>query len=193
MTTSTSTVDEINQLFRLRRSGFAYNPTQDVSKQDITALFEAARWAPSGGNHQPWRYVYAVKSSNPKGYARLLNLLNENNREWAQHAPLLVLSGAVTTRVNTHGEKINSPAALHDLGMANLSISLEAVHRGLMSHMIGGYNKDAARELLPDDAQPMVMMAIGYPGDHSLLSENSLAKDTAPRTRKLIDEFVTTA
>jgi nitroreductase len=183
-------VDDIHQMFRLRRSGRAYDPTRHVSKSDMVALFEAARWSPSAGNAQPWRYLYANKSEDPRAYSRLFDLLNENNQEWAQYAPVLLLSAAVTLRVNGHGDVVQNTAALHDLGSANMAISLEATNRGLMSHMIGGFHLDAARELLPADTQPVVMMTIGYPGEPTLLSELSRSKDAAPRTRRSIDEFV---
>src|SRR5690242_12057960 len=139
-----TTVEDINHIFRARYSGRAYDPAQEVSTHDLNAVFEAARWSPSGGNLQPWRYVVARKEDGP-GYERLLKLLNDNNREWGQHAPVLVLTGALTTRINAQGEKINNHTALYDLGMANMSLALEATHRGLMAHMVGGFDKDSAR------------------------------------------------
>jgi nitroreductase len=184
------TVDDIHQMFRLRRSGRAYDPTRNVSKADMIALFEAARWSPSAGNAQPWRYIYANKTEDPRAYSRLFDLLNVNNQEWAQYAPVLLMTAAVTMRLNAHGDLVQNTAALHDLGSANMAISLEAANRGLMAHMIGGFHLDAARELFPADTQPVCMMTIGYPGEPTLLTEISRAKDAAPRTRKPIDEFV---
>src|SRR5262249_20374434 len=121
---------------------------------------------------------------------RLRKLLNENNHEWGQHAPVLLLTGALTARLNAQGEKIHNHTALYDLGMANMSLALEAVHRGLMAHMVGGFDKDAARLLLPEDVEPVVMMTLGYAGDHSILSENNREREKAPRTRKPLDEIV---
>jgi nitroreductase len=186
---SHSAVEDIHQLFRLRRSGRAYDATHEVSSHDIAAVFEAARWAPSGGNLQPWRYVYASKEDGAN-YERLLDLLSPHNRDWAQHAPVLILTAAATTRVNAQGETIANPTALHDLGMANLSISLEAVQRGLMAHMIGGFDKDRARDFLADDVQPVCMMILGYPGDPSLLSEHNQEREAAPRTRKPVEDWL---
>jgi nitroreductase len=182
-------VEDINHIFRARYSGRAYDPAREVSNHDLSAVFEAARWAPSGGNLQPWRYVVARKEDGA-GYERLLKLLNENNHEWGQHAPVLVLTGVLTTRITAQGEKISNHTALYDLGMANMSLVLEAVHRGMMAHMIGGFDKDAARALLPEGAEPIVMMTLGFSGDHSILSESNRAKETAPRTRKTLDEIV---
>lgn len=191
MTVSTAAqIDDIHEMFRLRRSGRAYDPARHVSERDLAALFEAARWAPSATNAQPWRYVYAQKTSEPKAYSRLFDLLSENNQEWAQHAPVLLLCAAVTTRVNALGDVVPYTAALHDLGLANMSIALEAVGRGLMTHMIGGFNAEAAREFVPDSAQPIVMMTVGYPGDGLLLSEHSRSRENAPRTRKPVEEIV---
>jgi nitroreductase len=187
--TATS-VEDIDELFRLRRSGRAYDPARHVSEGDLAALFEAARWAPSAANAQPWRYIYAQKTSDPKGFSRLFDLLNPNNQEWAQYAPVLLLCAAVTVRQNAQGELVPYTTALHDLGLANMSIMLEAVHRGLMAHIVGGFNAEAAREFLPEHTQPVVMMAIGYPGDTVLLSENNRSRESAPRTRKPVDEIV---
>jgi nitroreductase len=184
-------VEDINHIFRARYSGRAYDPAREVSTHDLNALFEAARWSPSGGNLQPWRYVVARKEDGA-GYERLLKLLNENNHEWGLHAPVLLLTGVVTTRVNAQGEKINNPTALYDLGMANMSLVLEATHRGLMTHMIGGFDKEASRVLLPEDAEPIVMITLGYAGDHGILSEHNQEREKAPRIRKSLDEIVTT-
>jgi nitroreductase len=183
-------VQDIHPVFRLRYSGRAYDPAREVTSHDLNALFEAARWSPSGGNLQPWRYVYARKEDGA-GYENLLTLLSEGNREWAQHAPVLLLAGALTVRQNAQGETIANHGALHDLGMANLAMSLEAAHRGLMIHMIGGFDKAASGVYLPAHVEPVVMMALGYPGDHAILSEANREKEKAPRTRKTADEFVT--
>ena len=184
-------VEDINHIFRARYSGRAYDPAREISSHDLNAVFEAARWSPSGGNLQPWRYVVARKEDGA-GYERLLKLLNENNREWAQHAPVLVLTAVLTTRTNAQGEKIHNPTALYDLGMANMSLALEATHRGMMAHMIGGFDKNAAHALLAEDVEPIVMMTLGYAGDHGILSEFNQGRETAPRTRKALDEIVTT-
>ncbi|MBZ0290193.1 MAG: nitroreductase family protein [Anaerolineae bacterium] len=189
--TPIAAVEDINHLFRARYSGRAYDPAREVSSHDLNALFEAARWSPSGGNAQPWRYIVARKEDGA-GYEKLLNLLNEHNREWAQHAPVLVLSAVMTVRVNAQGEKVHNSVALHDLGMANMALSLEAVNRGLMAHLIGGFDKDSARDLLPDDVDPVVMIALGHPGDHAILSDHNQNREKAPRTRKPLDEIVTT-
>jgi nitroreductase len=186
-----SAVEDINQIFRLRYSGRAYDPAREVSSLDLTAVFEAARWSPSGGNMQPWRYIYA-RREDTKNYDKLFDLLSNGNKEWAQNAPVLILSGALTVRLNSQGEKQHHPLALHDLGLANMSISLEAAHRGLMAHMIGGFDKDSAHAFLPEDIEPAVMITLGYPGDHSILSEFNQGRETAPRTRKPLEEIIST-
>jgi nitroreductase len=187
--TNAAAVEDINQIFRARYSGRAYDPARAVSSSDLNAVFEAARWSPSGGNLQPWRYVVARKEDGA-AYEKLLKLLNENNHEWAQHAPVLILSGALTTRLNAQGEKIPNHTALYDLGMANMSVALEATHRGLMTHMVGGFDKESSHDLLPQEVEPVVMIALGYPGDHAILSEHNQTREKAPRTRKTLDEFV---
>ncbi len=182
---------EIHALLRSRRSGRAYDATRLLSDQDLHALLEAARWAPSGGNVQPWRFVVGVKPSHE--HETLAQLLMEGNRIWAQHAPLLILTAAQVTRTNAEGKQVQNGSALHDAGLANMSIAVEATHRSLMIHMMGGFSKDAARDLLnaiEPGLEPITIMAVGYAGEGAELTEDLKKRERAPRTRKTIDEIV---
>jgi nitroreductase len=187
------TIEEIvvNELFRQRHSGRAYNANQAVTDEDLRALLEAARWAPSGGNQQPWRYVVGRKGD--ETYDKLVALLEGGNRTWAQHAPVLLLTAFVASRVNQNGERVQNRTAMHDLGMANISIALEAANRGLMAHMMGGFNHAAARELIQADANFLdlgPMMSIGYESDASHLSEDLQKREKNPRVRKNMSELL---
>ncbi len=182
---------DIHALLRSRRSGRAYDATRLVSDQDLLALLEAARWAPSGGNVQPWRFVVGSKST--RDHDTLAKLLMEGNRIWAQYAPLLILTAAQVTRINTEGKQVQNSSALHDAGLANMSIAVEATHRQLMIHMMGGFNKDAARELLDTiepGLEPVTIMSVGYAGDGVALPEDLQKRESAPRTRKVLDEIL---
>ena len=182
---------DVHELLKKRRSGRVYDATRDVTQADLDALLEAARWAPSGSNGQPWRYVIGRKGD--ATYEKLLPLLMGFNQAWGQHAPVLLLTAYETMAIGRDGQKMPNRTAQHDLGMANLSIALEAAHRGLMTHMMGGFNQDAARALINAEANGLEvgpMMTIGYPGDPAELDEEIQKREAAPRTRKPVSSFV---
>lgn len=172
-----------------RRSKRAYSATL-VSEEIIRSLFEAARWAPSSMNEQPWVYVYAV-AENKEIWNKIFASLNDSNKIWAQHAPLLVVSLARKTLLRNG--VINS-AAKYDVGAANVLLSLQATHAGLNVHQMGGYNKQVLIDNLniPETHEPTVVMAIGYPGDPESLNDNLKVRETAPRERYTQDFFVMT-
>jgi nitroreductase len=158
---------------------------RSVDRETLASLFEAARWASSSGNGQPWNYLVATKD-NPAEHERLANVLNPGNA-WAHKAPVLALSVATLHRA----DKPNRTAH-HDLGLANENLVIQAVSMGLSVHMMAGFRVDMAREVfeIPANHDPVAMMAIGYPGDPASLPEDLRAKDLAPRQRRPIREFV---
>ena len=158
---------------------------RSVDRATLASLFEAARWAPSSGNGQPWSYLVATKDDHPE-HERLASVLTPGN-VWAHKAPVLALSVATLHRA----DKPNR-TALHDLGLANENLVIQAVSMGLAVHMMAGFHVDKARELfeIPVNHDPHAMMAIGYPGDPRSLPEDLRVKDVAPRQRKPIREFV---
>ncbi len=177
----------IHELLTRRWSpyGFADRP---VSAADLRSLFEAARWAPSSYNEQPWRYIVATKE-NPQEFARLLSCLVEGNQAWAKAAPVLALG--CTSLLFTKNGKPNA-AAIHDLGLAAGNLCLEATARRLFVHQMIGILPDRAREVcrIPDGVQPLTALAIGYAADPNTLPEKLKERDLAPRTRKPLAEFV---
>jgi len=166
-------------------SGFA---DRAVSASDLCSLFEAARWAASSYNEQPWNYLIATKDD-PDEFQRMLSCLVEANRDWAQTAPVLVVSVA---RLNFARNGRPNAAALHDLGLAAGNLSLEATSRGLSVHQMIGILPEIARELyeIPADAEAVTAIAIGYADNPDNLSEPLRRRDLAPRSRKPIAEFV---
>jgi nitroreductase len=165
--------------------GFA---DRDVSEADLRSLFEAARWAPSSYNEQPWSYVVATRADR-EGFARLLSCLVEGNQAWARHVPVLAL-GIARERF-TRNDKPN-PAALHDLGLAAGGLLVEATARGIAVHQMIGILPDRARELygIPDHSRALTGIAIGYAGAGAGLPEALRDRDRAPRTRKPLAAFV---
>jgi nitroreductase len=159
---------------------------RSVDRETLARLFEAARWAPSSGNGQPWSYLVATKD-NAAEHERLASVLNPGNA-WARKAPVLALS--VTTLDRAPGKP--NRTALHDLGLANENLVIQAVSMGLAVHMMAGFNVEMAREVfeIPDRHDPVAMIAIGYQGDPDSLPEDLRAREVAPRQRKPIGDFV---
>jgi nitroreductase len=153
-------------------------------------LFEAARWAASSYNEQPWNYIVATKE-NSKEFDQLLSCLVEANQAWAKAAPVLVL-GVVSLRF-AKNQKDNR-AAVHDLGLASGNLVVEATTRGLSVHQMIGILPDKAREVyqIPEHFEAWTAMAIGYKADPANMPEALKARDLAPRQRKPLNEFVFT-
>lgn len=161
--------------------------SRPIEEEKIRLLFEAARWAPSSYNEQPWRYVYATKDD---GDARekLENLLTPGNA-WAKPAYLLILSFYKKTftyngKENRHG--------LHDTGCASGYLALQAPSLGLVAHQMEGFDFKNANVVLgvPDDFFPGSMIAVAYPDDPKKLDEKLQKGEYAPRQRKPQQEFV---
>ncbi len=182
-----STDHPILELLAQRWSPYAF-ADRDVSTEDLGALFEAARWAPSSYNEQPWSYIVAVRSQ-PCQFEGLLSCLVEGNQAWCRNVPVLAL-GVVRETFTRNGRP--NPAAQHDLGLASMSLVLEAAARSMVVHQMIGIVPDRARELyeIPEHSRALTGIAIGYLGDSSQLPDALRARDLAPRTRKPLGEFV---
>lgn len=169
-----------------RKSSRAYS-SQPIEVEKIKMLFEAARWAPSAVNEQPWLFVYATKEQ--PLWQHIFDALNEGNRIWAKDAPLLVVS--LVRKNFSRNDRLNS-SAKYDLGAANAFLSLQATELGLNVHQMGGYDAQILKSNLniPDSFETGVVMAIGYPGEISSLPENLRLREIAPRQRILQEEFV---
>lgn len=170
-----------------RRSVRAYAPTP-VSQEIIASLFEAVRWAPSSSNEQPWVYRYATIDQQ-EWHQKLTGVLSASNQTWASQAPLLVLSLARKTH-QRNGQP--NTYSWYDVGGANAVLALQAVHLGLQVRQMGGFDKQKAIETLgiPDDMEPVVLIAIGHPGDPAILPENLQVRERAVRERFLQETFV---
>jgi nitroreductase len=180
----------ILDLIARRWSPYAF-ADRPVSEDDLRSLFEAARWAASSYNEQPWSYIVATKA-NPAEYQRLLSCLVEGNQPWAMLAPVLAL-GCTSLQFARNG-KANA-AAVHDLGLASATLTLEATARGLSVHQMIGILPDRARELygIPESVQPLTALAMGYAAaEPDALPEVYKQRDLSPRQRKPLSEFVFT-
>jgi len=172
----------IAPLVARRFSARAFDPRKPVSPGLMMRLFEAARWAPSCFNEQPWRYLW-FESAGALEKAR--GCLTPGNA-WAKNAPVLLLSIARETwRRNGKPNRW----AQHDVGAASLSLALQATELGLYVHQMGGFDADQARALfeIPPGETPMAMIAVGWPGDPATLPEEKRAAELGPRKRDAID------
>ena len=182
-----STDYPVHELLAERWSPYAFQD-RPVSDADLRSLFEAARWAPSSYNEQPWSYVVATKQS-PEPFGQLLSCLVEANQVWAKAAPVLALGIARLRFVRN--DKPNR-AAVHDLGLAAGNLLCEATARGLRVHQMIGIFPDRAREIyeIPEHSEAWTGIAIGYEGDPAGLPDPLRERALAPRVRKPLSEFV---
>lgn len=186
MQKSTEFVSPVMDVIKHRRSRRAYADKM-VEPEKIHSLFEAARWAPSSLNEQPWFYVYATRGQDL--WNKIFEAVKEGNKIWAQNAPLLICSFA---RKNFIRFDSPNPSARYDLGAANAFLSLQAAHLGLNVHQMAGFDQKVIITNLgvPDRYEPVIVIAIGYLGDVETLPENLKARENAPRERFVEQEFV---
>jgi nitroreductase len=180
--------EPIHEILRHRWSPRAFEP-RPVEPEKLRRLFEAARWAPSTANSQPWFFIVADKYTDPENFQRALDGLVEQNRSWARNAPVLAFSVA---RLNfEQGDKPNRHA-LHDLGQAVANLAAEAASLDLQIHQMAGIDAEKVRRTfgVPDGYEVVAGMAIGYPGDPQSLPEQLRQRETGPRQRKALDSFV---
>jgi nitroreductase len=159
-----------------------------VEPEKLLSLFEAARWAPSSFNEQPWYFVLATKEK-PEEHARLLSCLVEKNQQWARLAPVLIVSVAKlsfdrTGKPNRH--------AFHDVGLAMGNLLTQATALDLFVHQMAGFSPEKVAELyqIPPEFEPVAAIAIGYSRDVEALPESFRAAELGPRSRKSIESFV---
>jgi nitroreductase len=181
------TLVPIHEVIRRRWSPRAFADIP-IEPDKLLSLFEAARWAASASNEQPWAFLLATRED-PQNFEALAGVLVESNRAWAGSAPVLIL-----TLAHTQFEKDGRPnrPALYDLGQAAANLALQATSLGLVTHPMAGFNVEAARErfAVPAGWEPVSVIALGYPGDPDSLSEKLRQRETSPRRRKPLDTFI---
>jgi nitroreductase len=179
----------IHDLLRRRWSPRAF-ADRTVEPEKLRSLLEAARWAPSSFNEQPWAFIIGTKDQ-PEEYARVLGCLVPGNQNWAKAAPVLFLTVAhqffdLNQKPNRH--------AFHDIGLAVANLTMQATAEGLVVHQMAGILPDKARAEfgIPEDWDPLTGIALGYLGDVNSLPEELRKRELAPRTRKPLKSFVFT-
>lgn len=178
---------KVHELIQSRWSPRAFDAGKEISDDDLFALLEAARWAPSCFNDQPWRYIVCVKAKDESGWQNAFATLVEKNQQWAKNAPVLMLAIAMPNF--NHNGKPNR-WAMYDTGAASVSLCLQARALGLIVHQMGGFDADKARAVfnIPEDCQPMAMMALGYQADAEILSDDFKEAELAARSRAALEE-----
>lgn len=176
---------EILSVLAGRWSSRAIDPDRPVPSHQVARLLEAARWAPSSGNVQPWRYL-VFDDSVPEAREQARGCLRRGNA-WAQRAPVLLLS--LVARWWPDSTDPN-PSALHDVGAASMSLCLQAAADGLVAHQMAGFDRQMARErfAVPDGTDPVAFIAVGHPGRADLLDERRRDREQAPRRRRPISQ-----
>ena len=178
---------ELLEAIKNRRSIRRYRP-DPLDERMVEAVLEAARWAPSCFNEQPWNFLVATRDD-PDRFDRLSRCLVPANRAWAGNAPVLML--AVARKTFTRNGKPNAYAE-HDVWLAIGFLMLLAEAQGLSVHAMAGFDRDQARTVLeiPDDHEALTMLAVGYRGDPSTLGEDLAARERAARERRPMEDFV---
>lgn len=180
------TSEPVHELIRERWSPRAFLD-RPVPRELLTSLFEAARWAPSCNNSQPWRYIVAA-SDDREAYETAQSCVNERNQRWSRLAP--VLSFVCAYKFLADGKP--SPSHMYDTGMASAQLILQAAEHGLVVHQMAGILRDKIRETygVPDDTDIICGLALGYQGDASLLPAELPEREVQPRKRQALADFV---
>ena len=181
---------DVHELIRRRWSPRAFDPARPVARAELMRLFEAARWAPSSFNGQPWRFLVIERDEASALWRLLMDTLTPRTQSWAAAAPVLVLA-AVKTTYDQNGAA--NQMSWYDAGQAVAFLSLQATSQGLSVRQMEGFDREAARAALrvPPGFEPAVVMAVGYAGDpESLAIEKHREAERRPRQRRALGEIV---
>jgi nitroreductase len=175
----------INELIAKRWSARAFS-TRPVERSKLLSVLEAARWAPSSRNEQPWRYI-VFTNDNPDKLKKAQSVLKDINN-YAKRAPVLIC--AITKKTYSDNRNYNR-LHFHDLGAANENMFLEAFNQGLIMHEMGGFYVQKAKEVfkVPEDFEAGIMIALGYQDAHRVLPDSLRQKAHLPRERKPLSEI----
>ena len=182
------THSSLHALIKRRWSPVSFDPTRPIEKSKLFSILEAARWAASSYNLQPWRFIVAPRD-NEQEFGKVVSVLKEGNQSWAQHAGVLMIAVSQTHRdtgePNSH--------AIHDLGLAIGQMVLQALDYDIYAHQMGGFYPEKARALyrIPANYEPKTAIAFGYrASDLSHLSDAHRERDASQRHRNPLAEMV---
>lgn len=177
----------IHDLIARRWSPRAFDKSKPVGREQVMALLEAARWAPSCYGDEPWRYLLWDRHRDSASWQKAFECLAEGNQAWVKNAPLLLAS--IAGSQFAHNGKPNRWGQ-HDTGAASANLVLQAVALGLAAHQMGGFDADKLREkfAIPPGYTPMAMIAVGHQADADILEGEIKERELAPRARKPLRE-----
>lgn len=185
---SAATTTPLHPLLAQRWSPRSFDHTHELTGAQVTALLEAARWAPSAANSQPWRFAVALRDS--ADHDAVLDILNGSNRVWAQDASALIV--VATSTSGPDGGAL--PWGAYDAGQAVAHLSVQAEHEGLAVHQMGGFDRDRLGALLAaagaTDVAPLVVVAIGRRAEATRLIEPFAAREVAARDRLPVEQLL---
>lgn len=171
-----------------RRSPRAYDPAHEMGAEQLQAILEAARWAPSSGNRQPWAFLVGRRGD--EVFKGIYEALDPGNQIWANRASVLLVTFV------EHQESVTETDAgrAYDLGLAVGQLSIQAQSMGLITHQMGGFSKEQIRRefQVPEHLHPMTVIAVGIEGDVDDLPDHLAAREVAPRVRRDHQEFIFT-
>ena len=184
--TKAQTAVEIHEVLANRRSPRSLDSTAVLSNQDLIAVLEAARWAPSANNGQPWRFF--VGNRGDEVFTQILDSLASFNQGWAHRSSTLILIAGVHSREDGTPNK----GFLYDCGLAVAQMVVETHHRGFVAHQMTGFDAEKATENLGIDLSltPVAVIAVGKQAPADLLQGAMLERETAPRVRKALQDIV---
>lgn len=182
------TQTSIHEIIANRWSPRAFDASKSVTQEQVIALLEAARWAPSCFGDQPWRFIVWNKAQDESAWQQAFDCIVPGNQTWAKEAPVLILVCADT--LFGHNQTPNRWAQ-YDTGAGVMSLCLQATSMGLVTHQMGGFNSDKTREVfnIPTQYTPMAMLALGYQADVDSLPADLKEREMAERKRKPLGEL----
>ena len=177
----------VHDIISRRWSPRAFDSSKPLSRGQVMALLEAARWAPSCFGDEPWRYLVWDRNRDPGSWQEAFECLSEGNQAWVKNVPLLLASIA-SSQFARNGKP--NRWGQHDTGAASANLVLQAVALGLAAHQMGGFNVDMLRErfAIPNGFTPMAMIAVGYQADVATLEGEFKERELATRTRRPLGE-----
>ena len=183
---TTEVISDLHPLIKNRWSPRSFSE-RPIEPEQMHSLLEAARWAPSANNEQPWLYAYAIRGT--ERFKAFWECLMPGNQPWAANAAVLFVS-AYRKTFQKNGKA--NPWAMHDVGLANAQLLLQALDRDIYGHMMAGFNKEliSAYLHLDEDVVPLCVGALGYLGEPGALEEPYLTRETAVRVRKTLEEII---
>ena len=178
---------DLHPLITNRWSPRAFQSDREVTEQQLMKLLDAARWAPSSFNEQPWRFIVGRKGE--ETYDKIFETLVEFNQQWAKNAPVLMIACGKTS-FSKNGKK--NRHFKYDTGAAMTTLAFQATADGIFLHQMAGFSTDRAREIfnIPEDYEPIAAAALGYKGSPDILDEKNKKSETTQRSRKSLNELV---